>query len=80
MMERVREIISEFLQIPSTEIGDDFSPEHTPVWSSMRHMEIIMTLEAEYDIRFEAEEIPKMIGFGLLCDRIQEKVSEKDNG
>ena len=78
-MERVREIISEFLQVPAGEIGDDFSPEHTSAWSSMKHMEIVMALETEYGIRFDAEEIPKLIEFGVLCDRVQAKVGEKDN-
>ncbi len=80
MIERVRKIISEFLEVSTAEIGDDFSPEHTSTWTSVKHMEIIMTLEAEYDIRFDAEEIPKMIGFRTLCDRIQAKVSGKGNG
>ena len=79
MIERIREIISEHLEVSPTEIEDDFSPDHTSAWSSMKHMEIIMALEEEYRIRFDADEIPKMIGFRILCDQVLEKVSGKDS-
>ena len=40
--------------------GDDFSMENQDDWDSMKHIEIIMTLEEELGISFDAKDIPDM--------------------
>ena len=75
MNEKLKGILSKCLNVPAVEIGNDFSSEHTKSWDSLRHMEIILAIEEEYQLRFDAEEIPKMISLSIICDIVQSKRS-----
>ena len=75
MNEKLKEILSKCLGVPAVEIGNDFSSEHTESWDSLRHMNIILAIEDEYQLRFDAEEIPKMISLSIIDDIVQSKRS-----
>ena len=71
---RIKKIISEVLEIDEEMISGEFSPNHISNWDSMRHMKIIISLEEEYGIMFEADEITKMLNFDKICEAIAAKL------
>ncbi len=44
-------------------------------WSSIKHIEIIMTMEEEFDISFEPEDIPLLTSQNVLWEKVQELVN-----
>lgn len=54
------EIISIISKILKCSINADASRENTPVWDSLRHIDIIMTLEDAFSIEFPATTIESL--------------------
>ena len=52
------------------DINSDVSMINCEVWDSMKHIEIITTLEEEFNISFPIEDIPKLTSYALLLDAI----------
>lgn len=52
------------------DINSDVSMTNCEVWDSMKHIEIITTLEEEFNISFPIEDIPKLTSYALLLDAI----------
>lgn len=69
--EKVKEILSTLLE---EEINEDVSMNNSTKWDSMKHIEIITTLEEELNISFEVEDIPKLVSYKLLIDKIKELI------
>lgn len=75
MNEKLKEILSKCLGVPAGDIGNDFSSEYTELWDSLRHMNIILAIEDEYQLLFDAEEIPQMVSLSIIGDIVQRKRS-----
>ena len=51
---------------------DNFSMEREPLWDSMKHIEVIMTLEEELGISFPPEQIPLLTSASEIIARVKE--------
>ena len=49
----------------------NISMQNCEIWDSMKHIEIITTVEEEFEISLPIEEIPKLTSFDLLADAIK---------
>lgn len=70
-MENVLEILSTLLDKDIKEIKD-VSMDNCELWDSMKHIEIISTLEDELDISFNIEDIPKLTSVEKILKAIKE--------
>jgi acyl carrier protein len=57
VLERVRELAADVLQLPLEQITPRASPETVAGWDSVQHLNLILALEQEFDLQFEPEEI-----------------------
>lgn len=67
----IRQIFSLALGRP-VQAGDDVSMVSEPLWDSIKHIEIIMTLEQEMGVSFEPEDIPKLTTLSSLVAKVKE--------
>ena len=51
--------------------NDDISMENQELWDSMKHIEIITTLEEELGISFNIEDIPKLTSMKKIVEAIK---------
>lgn len=51
--------------------GDNVSMENQELWDSMKHIEIITTLEEELEISFNVEDIPKLISMEKIIQAVK---------
>lgn len=65
-------LVSVFSVLFNKEIGlsDNLSMETEPAWDSMKHIEIIMTVEEEFGVSFAPEDIPSLTSFGKIKQAI----------
>ena len=75
MQERVYKVVSQVLNVPLEQINDDFSPDHSKEWDSLKHMNLILAIEEEFQIQFGEGQIVEMLSVGLIIESIKE-VSE----
>lgn len=57
---KVQNLLSEVLQIPSAEITDDLTMKAVDSWDSLKHMELIVSLEQSFDIQLSFDDIVAM--------------------
>lgn len=65
-MASLNQVVAKLLQIPVADISDDISPRTIRAWDSLKHIELIMTIEREFGVRFEASEVPALTSLGSI--------------
>lgn len=45
-----------------------------PLWTSMKHVEFLVGLEQEFDIRFDGADATDMTSIPVVVERVQEKL------
>lgn len=74
MQEEILEIFSTLFNRPISP-DEDFSMDTQSDWDSMKHIEVIMTLEEELGLSFEAADIPHLTSIAKITKKIQEMKS-----
>ncbi len=69
----IEELVAEILREPVANISDETSPETTRNWDSLRHIELVMAIEAAYDVKFSPAEIMAVSSLGTLRDLLRQK-------
>lgn len=64
------EILSILLGVEIRE-NSDISMQNCENWDSMKHIEIITTIEDELGVSFEIEDIPNLTSVALILDKIK---------
>ena len=54
-------LISEVMRIPTEEISDSFSMNDSDAWDSLKHMELIVSIENKFNVDLSADDIVEMI-------------------
>lgn len=65
------DILSVLLGIEIKE-NSDVSMQNCETWDSMKHIEIITTIEDELGVSFEIEDIPNLTSVALILDKIKD--------
>ena len=66
---RLRQVFSDVLGIADGEAGAA-SAESVEGWDSVTHLRLVLALEGEFGIQFEAEEIPSLVSFEIVRDSV----------
>jgi acyl carrier protein len=75
LLDRVRGIAADVLEIPMAEITLTSSPETIESWDSVHHLNLILALEQEFNIQFEPEETDHLGDIGKIVTAIGGKHS-----
>ena len=57
---KINRLVSELLLIPAATITDDLAMKDLDVWDSLKHMELIVSLEETFSIQLSFDEIVAM--------------------
>jgi acyl carrier protein len=75
MQDKIKQIMSAIFEIPAKDIEDNSSPDTIEKWDSLQHINLVSSLEEEFDIRLSDEEIIEMMNFGLIVYIIKQKTN-----
>jgi acyl carrier protein len=64
---RVKELVSEALQIPISQASEELSFGDIPQWDSMGHMGIMLLLEERFNLEIEASIISTLTSIPDIC-------------
>ena len=70
--DRVIKIIAEAIDVESNKIDEDTAIGDFPNWDSMGQLIIITSLEKEFDIKFDPEDIMDLEDVGDMISAIEE--------
>lgn len=72
---RVRELLSQVLDVPADRIGPGFSQDASPGWTSLNHLMLISQIEAEFGVMFSNTEIRDLTSFERILDTLARRQS-----
>lgn len=75
MRSRIFSIVSKILRIPVEHISEQSSPDNVKTWDSLNHVQLILSLEDEFGISLDGEEIIEMQSVGRIMEIIARKTS-----
>lgn len=72
MNDRVFKVISQVINVPLTQINEESSPDSIAGWDSLKHMNLVLALEEEFNVQFSEEQIVEMLNVGLIIESLKE--------
>lgn len=64
--EKLYSVVADILGIDVAEINDDTSPDTSERWDSVTHINLIIALEAEFDVELTPEDSMEMLSVKLM--------------
>jgi acyl carrier protein len=74
VLDRVRMLLADVLQIRIEEISADSSPDTIDTWDSLHHLDLVLALEQDFGLQFTPEEIEQLLSVHLVADLVMEKL------
>lgn len=72
---RIREVMSEVLELDPASIHEGFSRADAPLWTSLSHLQMVSALEDVFGIKLTMKEVGEMESFAsirrLVAARLQ---------
>lgn len=66
-------LLSEVLQIPASKITEDLAMKDVDAWDSLKHMELIVSLEQSFGIELSFDDIVAMQSVGEIKRVLRER-------
>ena len=73
MEDRIKKVMSDVFNVDVSLINNESSPDNIANWDSLKHMNLIVALEEEFEIEFNDEEIVDSMNFALIVNIITTK-------
>lgn len=71
-----KEVLGRILKLDPCQIDADFSQENLASWDSVRHMNVVLGLENEFEIEFADAELPHLTSLELIVDAIERQLRD----
>ena len=72
--EKIFNVMSLVLEVPPEEINEESSTDSIDNWDSLRHLNLVLGLEEEFDISIPDEEVGNMVNYKIIAHVITELV------
>lgn len=73
MSDRLLALFAEELDVSSSTLDDDSSPDTVESWDSLAAMRLVAAIESEFDVRLSTKEIMKMRSIGIARAVLRDK-------
>lgn len=73
MNERLYKVLSQILNVPVEQITDEDSPNTLESWDSLTHVNLMLALEAEFNLSISPDEAAEMFSVGLIKTTLMER-------
>lgn len=73
--QKLQDVIRKELELSEFDFKDETTAAEVPGWDSLNHINIVLAIEKEYNIRFKGMEILKVANLGELQKLVDSKVS-----
>ncbi len=75
-LERVTPIFHQVFEDDSIVIKRDTTADDVDAWDSLSHINLVIAIEMEFNIRFALGELQTLKNVGEMCDLIDKKVKK----
>ena len=78
MENRIKKVMSAVFEIPNIEISEASTMDTIESWDSLKHMNLVIALEDEFQITIPDEEVGNLLSFSLIKLIIGEVIGSDD--
>jgi acyl carrier protein len=71
---KIYQVMSNVFEIPESEISEDSSFDSIESWDSIRHLNLILALEEEFEITIPDEEVGNLVNYKLIELTVNEQL------
>ena len=72
--DRIKNVMSAVFEISIEEINDESSPDTIELWDSLKHLNLVLALEEEFNVQFTDDDITELINMKLIIAVLLEKL------
>jgi acyl carrier protein len=66
-------VIAEALELPPEEVQPGSSSDTVAVWDSLKHLDVILTVEQSYNVKFKTAEIAQLVSVAKLEEALRQR-------
>lgn len=74
--QRIKNVMAAVFNLEVADIPDNCSYGSFDRWDSLGHMNLVIAIEEEFNIRFNDDEVPDMLNISLIHNFVISKVEE----
>ena len=75
---KIQELMATVFEMSPVDINENSNQDNIDCWDSVRHLDLVTTIEEEFDIEFPIEEIGNLISFKLITTIVKEQIDDAD--
>lgn len=64
--QKLKEVLSRIFNVSLDTITEDASPDTIENWDSLRHMNLVLALEEEFDVEFTDDQVVEILSYKLI--------------
>ena len=76
MENRIKKILGNILNIDVNSINDKSLSDNIENWDSLKHMNLLVALEEEFDVEFDDVDLENLLNFQLIHTAIRERIED----
>jgi len=69
----IQELLAQTLNLPLDRISDDASMKTMPEWDSLKHMEVILSIERHFKVELTGDEIADMTSLSAINTLLEQR-------
>ena len=73
MKNKIFKIMKALLEVNDESMLQTLTVDNCAKWDSLKHLELITSLENKFNVVFELDEVINMTNFSSICDIIEKK-------
>jgi acyl carrier protein len=74
IFQRIERVFSSIFG-PAVVFSRTLAREDEPRWTSLKHVELVIALETEFDVRFDGADATDMVSIAAVAQRIGERLA-----
>jgi acyl carrier protein len=74
LFSRVQRSVADVFEVTIESVRPESSPDTIESWDSLRHLNLVLTLEQEFCVQFTPEEIEQLLSVELIEALLDEKL------
>ena len=74
MQERIKVVMAQIFNVDIDSITEESSPENIERWDSLKHIQLVLAIEDEFDITFSDDDIPILLSTRAIEDTVRQLV------
>lgn len=69
----LRDLVADTLEITPDEVTPETSTDSVESWDSFRHLQLILSVEGEYGVQFDPQQVPDLTTVSKLQAALEQK-------